>query len=276
MKVVVAKHAGVCYGVRRALELAHKATEDSKSVHSLGPLIHNPQAVEELREAGVRVASGVEDIDEGTLIIRSHGVPPQVIQEAKERGLEVVDATCPHVSKAQQAASELAEEGYTVVIVGEPDHPEIIGIKAHAGDKALVISSVDEVPSHIRGRKVGVVVQTTQMVDTLNEIISALVPLAGELKIHNTICNATSQRQRATFDLASQVDVVVVVGGQNSGNTNRLAEISKTVNPRTYLVETPAELKDEWFKEGDVVGVSAGASTPAAQIEGVVKAISEK
>lgn len=273
MKVVVAKHAGVCYGVKRALQLANEACENSNEVHSLGPLIHNPQAVADLSEAGVQVANEASEVSEGTLIIRSHGVPPQVIREAESRGIEVVDATCPHVTKAQESAQRLRDEGYTVVIVGEPNHPEIIGIRAYAGDNALVISDVSEVPTHIRGRKVGVVVQTTQLLDSFQKIISQLIPLVGELKIFNTICNATSQRQGATAELASQVDVVIVVGGKNSGNTARLAEISSRENERTYLVETPDELKSEWFKSSDTVGIAAGASTPDKQIGQVKRAI---
>lgn len=275
MKVIVAKHAGVCYGVQRALQLANEACEHSAEVHSLGPLIHNPQAVAELDKAGVKVAGKADDVKEGTLIIRSHGVPPQVIEDARARGLEVVDATCPHVSKAQEAASALHADGYTVVIVGEPDHPEIIGIRAYAGENALVISNVSEVPAHIRGRKVGVVVQTTQLLDSFQEIISKLIPLASEIKIFNTICNATSQRQGATAELAAEVDVVVVVGGKNSGNTARLAEISKRVNERTYLVETHEELKPEWFNENETVGIAAGASTPDEQIQRVVSAVEQ-
>lgn len=273
MKVIVASHAGVCYGVKRALQLANEACESSSEVHSLGPLIHNPQAVAQLSEAGVQVAGAAEDVEAGTLIIRSHGVPPHVISDAQARGLEVVDATCPHVTKAQEAAQILNREGYTVVIVGEPNHPEIIGIRAYAGDNALVISDVSEVPDHIRGRKVGVVVQTTQLLDSFQEIISKLIPLASELKIFNTICNATSQRQSATAKLAAEVDVVVVVGGKNSGNTARLAEISTRVNPRTYLVETHEELQASWFKADDLVGLAAGASTPDEQIKRVKQAI---
>lgn len=278
MKVVVAKHAGVCYGVQRALDLAQDAVEKNTAnmAFSLGPLIHNPQAVEQLHESGVAVAESLDDTEQGdTLVIRSHGVAPEVIAEAKERKLTVVDATCPHVSKAQEAARLLSEEGYLVIIVGEADHPEVAGIKAYAGEKALVVSSADELPERIRGRRVGVVVQTTQVVESLNEVVSALVPRTNELRVYNTICNATAQRQQAARELASTVDVVIVVGGHNSGNTTRLAEICHEQNPRTHHVETADELKPQWFTDAHTVGVTAGASTPDEQMRGVIQIIKE-
>lgn len=278
MKVVVAKHAGVCYGVQRALDLAQDAVEKNTAnkAFSLGPLIHNPQAVEQLHESGVAVAESLDDTEQGdTLVIRSHGVAPEVIAEAKERKLTVVDATCPHVSKAQEAARLLSEEGYLVIIVGEADHPEVAGIKAYAGENALVVSSADELPERIRGRRVGVVVQTTQVVESLNEVVSALVPRTNELRVYNTICNATAQRQQAARELASTVDVVIVVGGHNSGNTTRLAEICHEQNPRTHHVETADELKPQWFTDAHTVGVTAGASTPDEQMRGVIQIIKE-
>lgn len=270
MKVLIAQYAGVCYGVERALRFAEQATKDSNSVYSLGPLIHNPQAVERLRSIGVEVAESVDEIEEGTLVIRSHGVAPDVIAEAKKRNLNVIDATCPHVSKAQEAAALLAEQGYRVVIVGEADHPEVAGIKAYAGDEALVVSSPKEIPARIGGRKVGVVVQTTQLEETLEEVVAELLEKASELRVFNTICSATSKRQRAAHEIAQQVDVVVVVGGHNSGNTTRLAEICRSVNPRTYHVETADELEPEWFTGAKIAGVTAGTSTPDEQMRGVI------
>lgn len=273
MKVKVARYAGVCYGVERALRMANDATTGTNEVHSLGPLIHNPQAVEQLKQAGVEVADSVEEIESGTLVIRTHGVAPDVIERARERNLHVIDATCPHVSKAQEAAHSLAEEGYKVIIVGEADHPEIIGIKAYAGEDSLVVSGAHEIPSRIAGRKVGVVVQTTQLVSTLTQVVDAIIPLAGEIKIFNTICNATSKRQTSAHELAGEVDVMVVVGGHNSGNTMRLVDICRTINPRTHHVETPEELDAAWFENTELVGVAAGASTPDEQMQSVIKVI---
>lgn len=273
MRVEVAKAAGVCYGVERALKLAEEATAREGQVHSLGPIIHNPQAVEYLRQRGLEVADSLDQVEGGTLVIRTHGVPAEIIAAATERGLVVEDATCPYVKKVHRAVESLAAEGYLVVIVGESDHPEVIGIRTRAGENALVIERADELPEQIAGRKVGVVVQTTQTEGTLNEVILSLLPRVNELRIFNTICDATTQRQDAAYDLAGRVDVMVVVGGHNSGNTNRLAEICTGVNPRTHLVETAAELDESWFAGAELVGVTAGASTPDAQIREVISVI---
>lgn len=273
MRVEVAKAAGVCYGVERALKLAEEATAREGQVHSLGPIIHNPQAVEHLRARGLEVATSLDQVAGGTLVIRTHGVPAEIIVEATERGLKVEDATCPYVKKVHRAVESLAAEGYLVVIVGESDHPEVIGIRTRAGANALVIERADELPLQIAARKVGVVVQTTQTEHTLNEVIQALLPRVNELRIFNTICDATTQRQDAAFDLAGRVDVMVVVGGHNSGNTNRLAEICAGVNPKTHLVETAAELDVSWFEGAELVGVTGGASTPDVQIREVISVI---
>jgi 4-hydroxy-3-methylbut-2-enyl diphosphate reductase len=273
MRVEVARYAGVCYGVERALRLAEQAAESGKAVHTLGPLIHNPQAVDALQAKGVSVAACLDEVDSGTLVIRSHGVDPAIIASAQDKGLDVVDATCPHVSKAHDAAGELRDDGYAVVIVGEADHPEVEGIMAHAGGEAVVVEDVDELPDRLPSRRVGVVVQTTQSESLLQAVVAALVPRVTELRVYNTICSATVKRQRSAAELAESVDVVVVVGGHNSGNTTRLVEICREINPRTYHVETPGQLDRVWFEGANSVGVAAGASTPDQQMRGVVDAI---
>ena len=273
MRVEVARYAGICYGVERALNLAGEAAESGATVHTLGPLIHNPQAVAALRERGVEVANTLDEAPEGTLVIRSHGVVPAIIDAARDKGLNVVDATCPHVSKAHEAAEELKRGGYTVVIVGEAEHPEVEGIMAHAGGEALVVSSAGELPERMPSRRVGVLVQTTQSLSRLSEVVNALIPRASELRVFNTICSATSKRQQSAGELASTVDVMVVVGGHNSGNTTRLAEICSSVNTRVHHVETADDLDSAWFEGATSVGVTAGASTPDEQMQGVIRAI---
>lgn len=273
MLVEVARHAGVCYGVERALKMAEEAASSGRPVRTLGPLIHNPQAVQALREKGVEVAGCLYEVEDGILVIRSHGVDPAIVAEARERGLEVVDATCPFVTKAHEAAETLLRDGYTVVIVGEPDHPEVEGILAHAGRDATIVEEVDDLPEELPSRRVGVVVQTTQSLARLHGIVEALLPRTQEVRVFNTICSATSRRQEAAQELARRVDVMLVVGGHNSGNTTRLAEISREVNPRTYHVETADELDPAWFADAAVVGVSAGASTPDEQMAGVIRAV---
>jgi 4-hydroxy-3-methylbut-2-enyl diphosphate reductase len=273
MRVEVAKHAGICYGVERALRLAEEASVSGAEVHTLGPLIHNPQAVAALREKGVEVANTLEDAGRGTLVIRSHGVVPAIIEEALALGFDVVDATCPHVSKAHEAAAELSRDGYIVVIVGEADHPEVEGILAHANGEAIVVSSAAELPERLGGRRIGIVVQTTQSPKRLAQVVEAILPRASELRVFNTICSATSKRQQSAEELAETVDVMVVVGGHNSGNTTRLVQICDEVNPRVHHVETPDDLDPEWFLGAKSVGVTAGASTPDEQMQAVIRAI---
>jgi len=272
MKVVVARHAGVCYGVERALKLADEAARAGGTVATLGPLIHNPQAVIALQKKGVSVASKLDDVDEGTLIIRSHGVDPAVIVEAESRGLKVIDATCPFVRAAHTCAADLRATGYAVVIVGEADHPEVEGILAHAGGEAVIVERAADLPARLP-RRVGIVVQTTQQPAILREVVDELLPRTSELRVCNTICSATAKRQTSAAELAAGVDVIVVVGGHNSGNTTRLSEICRAHNPRTHHVETAAELDGSWFEGARVVGVTAGASTPDVQIQGVIDAI---
>jgi 4-hydroxy-3-methylbut-2-en-1-yl diphosphate reductase len=273
VEVRVARYAGVCYGVERALKLAEEASAGGQRVKTLGPLIHNPQAVAALRDQGVEVAGCLDEVADGTLVIRTHGVDPAIIAQARGKGLDVVDATCPFVTKAQKAAEQLRAEEYALVVVGEADHPEVEGIVAHAGGDAIVIGSADELPARLPSRRVGIVVQTTQSSERLAAVVDALLPRANELRVFNTICSATEQRQKAAEELAGDVDVMIVVGGHNSGNTKRLAEISLTVNPRTYHVETAEELEAAWFECAETVGVTAGASTPDEQIRGVISAV---
>lgn len=270
----VAEHAGACYGVNRALELARGcALEHAEPVHTLGPLIHNPIVVEELAEQGVGLAQSLDEIDRGSVIIRSHGVVPQVIEDARARGLSVVDATCPYVKKVHKAASNLVHEGYDLIIVGESGHPEVEGIVGHAEGKAHVVASPQDLDGLTLGKRVGVVVQTTQTAANLSAVVAALAPLVSELRVVNTICAATSERQRAAASLASEADIMIVVGGKNSGNTRRLAQICHAACLKTHHIEDAAELDQSWFGGARLIGITAGASTPQAHIERVVSAI---
>lgn len=270
----VAEHAGACYGVNRALELARGcALEHAEPVHTLGPLIHNPIVVEELAEQGVGLSQSLDEIDRGSVIIRSHGVVPQVIEDARARGLSVVDATCPYVKKVHKAASNLVHEGYDLIIVGESGHPEVEGIVGHAEGKAHVVASPQDLDGVTLGKRVGVVVQTTQTAANLSAVVAALAPLVSELRVVNTICAATSERQRAAASLASEADIMIVVGGKNSGNTRRLSQICHAACPKTHHIEDAAELDRSWFDGARLIGITAGASTPQAHIERVVSAI---
>lgn len=273
-RIIVAEHAGACYGVERALEMTYAAARDAAGpVHTLGPLIHNPIVVADLERHGVGLADAPEDVDGGTVIIRTHGVVPEVVERACARGLDVVDATCPYVKKVHAAARRLVREGYQLIVVGEGGHPEVEGILGHAGPGAVAVSDVDELSQVELAEKVGVVVQTTQTAERLATVVAAIAPKVRELKIVNTICAATSERQRAASALAATADVMVVVGGKNSGNTRRLAEICVAACPATHHIERAEELEASWFDGARTIGVTAGASTPAEHIRIVVDAI---
>lgn len=272
MRVVTATHAGACYGVKRALDLANAAAGDGAPVCTLGPLIHNPKAVEELRSRGVSVAEGPDDVREGRVVLRSHGVTPDVADALAGRGFEVIDATCPHVARAQKAAASLARRGCWVIVVGEAGHPEVEGLTAYAareGAQVTVVSDAADVPAHLEA-PVGVVVQTTQKAEVLEAVTRAIEAQGIEPLVKNTICSATSLRQEEAAELASAVDAMVVIGGRNSSNTTRLAELCRATGARTFHIEDAAELEGGWFEGLSTVGVTAGASTPQSQIDEVV------
>lgn len=266
--IEVARYAGVCYGVERALGMAEKAADEAlKPVNTLGPLIHNPLVVNDLESIGVGTASNVSEVEEGTLIIRAHGVVPSVIEDARTRGLDVLDATCPYVKKVHNAAERLVREGYQLIVVGESGHPEVEGIMGHAGDDAHVVSVPGDLDAIDLSRKVGVVVQTTQTPGALADVVAELSKRTMDLRVINTICSATQERQDSAAELARRVDAMIVVGGKNSGNTRRLAEICTAACPKTHHIEDASEIEAAWFDGVSHIGVTAGASTPASHIE---------
>lgn len=272
-EIVVARYAGYCYGVERALRLTGEALEGAPApVATLGPIIHNPSVVSELQKRGVDVVDAVDDAAGGTLIVRTHGVSPEIITGARARSLNVVDATCPFVSVAQRKAAALREAAYAVVILGERDHPEVVGLEGFAGPGAMVVEDAAGLPlDRLHGRRVGVVVQTTQTRASLSALAAALAPVARELLVFNTICDATEKRQTAACELAEEVDVVVVVGGRNSANTARLAQLCAAIESRTHHIESAGEVRPEWLTGARRIGVTAGASTPAEEIKATVR-----
>ena len=276
MEIKVAGQAGYCYGVERALRLTDAAAEKKrKPIFTLGPIIHNPQVVESFVSRGVNPIEGIEEAGGGTIIVRTHGVDPIIIEQAGEKGLAVVDATCPFVAKAQQRAAELVRDGYNLVIIGEKEHPEVVGILAHARGEASVVEKVEDA-ARIRGRKpLGVVVQTTQSIENFQQIVAVLAAKVSEIKVFNTICNATTRRQDAAKKLAEEADVMIVVGGKNSANTSRLVQICRATGTMTYHIETARELDKGWFAEVGIVGLTTGASTPQWLLKEVISWLKE-
>lgn len=277
MEIRIAEKAGFCFGVRRAIEMALQCTRDRDGpVYTLGPLIHNPQVVSELQGKGINKINSLNEAEQGgTVIIRSHGVAPGDFEEAARRGLKVVDATCPFVAKAQRLAQKLNEQGCKVVIVGEKDHPEVQGLVGWAGGDALVIKNPAETANIPKHDYIGVVAQTTQPKANFEEIVRILEAECDRIQVCDTICHATAERQKAAVDLSRQVDVMVVVGGRNSANTQKLTMLCQSTGTPTYQVEVAGELKPEWFRGVKRAGLTAGASTPDWIIEEVYRRMKE-
>lgn len=282
--IKTAKSAGFCYGVKKAVDTAKKLKLDNpdKKIYILGALIHNTLVTKELEDLGIFTVDALPaDSENSICIIRTHGEAPERIEEIRAMGFDVVDLTCPDVKKVQQKAVNLAREGYFVVIIGKENHPEVVAIKANAlgeTENVLVLNSADEVEVNkdkLREHKrLGVVIQTTQTVAHVQEIVSALVPLAKELKIENTICPSTSNRQKETLELAKNSDLVIVVGSKNSANTTHLAQICAPIAP-TIHIESAQELKKykDLVEKSNNISVTAGASTPQSLIDSVLRNI---
>jgi len=274
VKILIAKNAGFCFGVKRAINIAVECEDDGGNIYTLGPIIHNPQVVKQLAESSnVTPKESIDEMAEGTVILRSHGVKAEELEKAKDKGLNVVDATCPFVKKTQDYVKSLSDEGYTVVVVGEKEHPEVQGIVSYSKGEVIVASTVDELKGLSYRKKIGIVAQTTQSQKRLEEIVTYCVGIASELKVINTICNATSVRQDESVEIAEVSDCVIVVGGKNSANTGRLVELCRAIQPKTYHIEVADEIEPDWLDGVESVGVTAGASTPDWIITEVIEKI---
>lgn len=263
MKIVVAKHMGFCGGVKRAVEMARSTADQSSGpVFTWGPLIHNPQVVRQLEEAGVRVASSPEDLEGEAFVVSAYGVERAVLEIARTRGMRIVDATCPVVIRAHTLALKLVEEGYDVIAVGDHGHPEMVTLKEALGDRVTIVHTLEEARQVKVGPRIGVISQTTQSQENFQRIVADLVVRTKEVKVINTLCPAITVRQVEANRLVREVDALVVIGGHQSSNTTRLSEIGRANGIPTYHVEVADELKAEWFEGVETVGVTSGASTP--------------
>ena len=281
----MAQCAGFCYGVKRAVETTKKIKIEnaSKNVWILGELIHNSHVIKELEDLGIKTVDELPENETGICIVRSHGMAPQKIKEIEDKGFEVVDLTCLDVKKVQQKAIQLAKEDFLVLILGKPEHPEVVAIKANAdmySEKVYVIPNIEELEklkSTIKSyKKVGVVIQTTQKPELLQSVVDYLLPISSELKVFNTICKSTTMRQQEAKELAKNSDLMVVVGSKKSANTTHLAEILKNIT-KTIHIETAQDLS-EYKNEiinAENIGITAGASTPDSIIKDVIKTINE-
>jgi (E)-4-hydroxy-3-methyl-but-2-enyl pyrophosphate reductase len=273
--VIVADNAGFCFGVKRAIKMANDTMQAAPGdVKAYGQIIHNPQVVASFAKRGLEVVGSLEEVAPAdTVIIRSHGVGPDVKQAANRLALKVVDTTCPFVTKAQEYARRLLDENYRVVMIGDRNHPEVIGVVAHTDGKAIVLNSAEEAERLKFIPRMGVVFQTTHSIGHVQEVVGALLRRGKEIRVFNTLCGATTSMQKTAVELAPDVDAMVVVGGRASANTAQLAEVCRRVNPRVWHVESAEEVREEWFAGMVRVGVTAGASTPDDVIAEVVDRI---
>jgi len=268
---------GFCWGVRRAIDIMETAAAEKGEIISVGPIVHNPQVVEELRQKGVRLDKKPMDAS-SPVAITAHGVGPQVLEEVRETGAEVIDGTCPIVTRSQRWARKMADSGFTVLVFGDPEHREVKGVLGWAGTKGIAIRDGEPLPTDLPSR-LAVISQTTQSPERFSAFVSHLmqerVTEISELRLINTLCDVTSSQQHAARELANEVQVMVVIGGKASANTRHLLEVCQDEGTPAHHIETEAELIPEWFKNVERVGVTAGASTPDSAVETVVRRIQE-
>lgn len=274
MKVTLAKSAGFCFGVKRAVEMVYKEAETGKKVYTLGPIIHNEQVVQDLEQKGVRVIDTPEELSEAedaTVIIRSHGISADVHHQLEDKKVRIVDATCPFVSKIHRIVEKKYQEGSCIVIVGNANHPEVEGINGWCNGAATVIGSVSEAENYSQepARKLCVVAQTTFNYKKFKDIVDIFSKKSYDINVMNTICNATEERQTEAAAIAGDSDAMIVIGGKHSSNTQKLYEICKNVCPDTHFIQTLDDLDLKQFQSFRSVGITAGASTPNTIIKEV-------
>jgi (E)-4-hydroxy-3-methyl-but-2-enyl pyrophosphate reductase len=274
MEIRKAKTQGFCFGVAITVKKAEEAIAARNDVTTLGHVVHNPQIVKTLEDNGLRNAHNVDEVDSGALFVRAHGLPIDVYEKAKNKGLEIIDATCPMVTKIHVQAEKLKADGYKIIVVGDPTHPEVKGTLSHVPG-AWCIERIEDVEKLPRGSKVGVVVQSTYSRERFTDIVKVLSEKYYEVRAVNTICTDTNNRQSEAMRLADEVEVMVVVGGKTSANTKHLAELAELRGARSYHIEGPDELRAEWFEGVGVAGLMSGASTPGWLVDQVYARMDE-
>ncbi|MCR4408669.1 MAG: 4-hydroxy-3-methylbut-2-enyl diphosphate reductase [Candidatus Saccharicenans sp.] len=275
MEIIVARNSGFCYGVRRALQLARKTGQKSgQRIFSWGEIIHNPEVITSLQKDGILVADSLSQLKPGdTVIIRSHGISPAVYRALRKKKVRLVDATCPIVKKIQQTVDRLSRRSGEIIIVGNKNHPEIQGLLGYSRGKARVVENEEQARALPFRKKRAVLAQSTQDGQLFSQVVGVLAEKTAELQVFNTICQSTRIRQVATAELARQVEALLIIGGKNSSNTNKLYQISRRLLPRTYFIESAEEITPEMLRGVNKIGLSGGASTPPEVINKTVAAI---
>ena len=273
MKIYIAKDAGYCFGVRDAVNMAYDAAAENGEVYMLGTIVHNERVIENLNNAGAKVVKKIDEVPNGkTLLFRAHGTSPKLWEEAKKKNINLVDGTCPLVTEIHHEIKLLQNEGRKTIIIGDHGHDEVVAIAAQV-EKPIIIANIDEAKKMRKIKRAGIVSQSTQMIENVQEIINVLMQKVYDLRFINTICFPTRRNHEQIKDLASQCDVMIVIGSFTSANSKRLTQLSLDRNERSYQVTSARELKEEMFNNCTSVGISAGASTPDEIIEEVVNKI---
>ena len=269
MKITIARDAGYCFGVRDAVNLAYETAKERGDVYMLGDIVHNERVVEDLAEAGTKVVESLDDIpDDRPVLFRAHGTDEGVWDTAKDKGLDIVDATCPLVQEIHDEVEKLSKDGRQILIIGDHGHDEVVGIMSHA-DSPIVVATPEEARALRKMKRAGVVSQSTQTIENVQAIINILMTKVFDLHFINTICFPTKRNQEQIKELAAESDVMIIIGSFTSANSKRLTELALGINPKTYQVTCAEEIQPSWFNEAERVGVSAGASTPDYLIEEV-------
>ncbi|RBP45600.1 bifunctional 4-hydroxy-3-methylbut-2-enyl diphosphate reductase/30S ribosomal protein S1 [Garciella nitratireducens] len=277
MKIFVAKNAGYCFGVQKAIETAEKSINQyPKPIYTLGPIIHNNQVIKGLENQGVYAIDKVNKVQQGTIIIRSHGVEPKIYEQIKKRGLKIIDATCPYVKNIQNKVQKYYQKGYQIIIVGNKRHPEVIGVNGWCDNTAIILDSIKEAENISNYQRVCIVSQTTIIEKHFSEIVSKIIPKSREIIIFNTICNTTTKRQEEAKKLSKVVDAMIIIGGYHSSNTQKLVSICKKYCKNTYHIETYKDLSIAEIKTYNKIGITAGASTPDWIIKEVIEKMQNK
>ena len=275
MKINVAKSAGFCFGVKRALKIARELAQSGAEVEMLGDIVHNEDVVKKIESTGIKKVKRLREGTNKTLLIRAHGASVDVYKRAAQKGYQIVDATCPMVKEIHDIVQVSKKEGCKIVIIGDKHHDEVRGIMGQLNNRATVIDSMKNIPLNEinRIKKACVVVQSTQNVEKTLRIVDTLKKHIKELKFYNTICKPTRIKQKEATDMPLANDVMIIIGSRTSANTKRLYEISKSHNKRSYWIESSTEVNPKWFEEAKSVGVMAGASTPDTTTRQVIKRI---
>lgn len=272
MQVLLAEKYGFCFGVKRAIKITEKIAKNNPHTLTIGPLIHNPLEIKRLQnDFGVQVEEDINHLGESkNVVIRTHGITKQNLAALQQKGVEITDATCPFVTKPQKIVEEMSKEGYHIVIFGDSTHPEVRSVMSYSIEQPIVVGNLEQMKNIEKiPKKIAIVSQTTKQIEKFSEIVQYLISHSSEVRVFNTICNATFENQKATKNLSQKADIMVIVGGKTSSNTKQLFLIAKKHCKDSYLVENEQDIQEEWFIGKKICGITAGASTPNWVIKNV-------